>query len=151
MRWSVPKASILPGIVLISLVLGVFFSLQNYGPQSTVRKFHATLKRMYDSQTSGQALKKADWEELQSLMIDDIGTSETMSVGSPAGMAIRFVYTQYQANNSFRLIRTTRREREVIAAVAYGRSGQPPIAWVVVKPVGSRQWKISAQKTLDAQ
>lgn len=148
--WNIPKASLLPALLLGLLVLFTFGTLQNYGPESTLRKFHASLHNIYVSQANNKGIPMNDWNDLRSTLIEDIGTPG--QVGDAAALSvIQKAWSQFQAGASYSLARTDRSPREVRIAVLYSvKSQQTPMVWVIDKPQGGREWKISARKTLSA-
>jgi hypothetical protein len=150
--WSIPKASLLPALLLTSLVLFTYATLQNYGPESTIRKFHASLRNIYQSQMDNKGIPKKDWETLKSTLQEDIGSIDGVITDPRASEVIGRVLAQFQVGATYSLARMDRHPREVRMAVVYTQKLQPPtsLVWVVDKPIGGREWKISAQKTLSA-
>lgn len=153
--WSVPKASLLPALVLGCLVLFTYSKLQNYGPQSTLRKFHNAIHNINQSQSNSKGIPSADWEVLRSTLEEDIGTpNDPQDPANREAMAvIARVFRQFQGGSSYSLGLMDRRiPREVRIAVVYQKEKQPPapMVWIVEKPYGGREWKISAHKTLSA-
>ena len=149
--WTVPKASLLPAIVLGCLVLFTIGTLQNYGPESTLRKFHSSLHNIFVSQLNKTGIPINDWNVLRNTIQEDIG----MPGGSGdqnALVLINSVLTQYSSGATYTLARTDRHTGEVRIAVLYGIAQQAPtpMVWVVDKASDSREWKISARKTLSA-
>ncbi len=152
--WSVPKASLLPAILLGMLVLFTYSTLQNYGPQSTIRKFHSAIHNINQAVVNGNKIRKADWEVLRSTVDEDIG-----ELGNGPFLPNRDVFNIYnsvaerfQEGRAYSLGPMDRRLREVRIAVIYIKDKMPPISmvWVIEKPFGGREWKISAHKTLSA-
>ncbi|MEI7984189.1 MAG: hypothetical protein WCI55_01065 [Armatimonadota bacterium] len=153
--WSVPKASLLPAFLLACLVLFTYSTLQNYGPESTVRKFHTALHSISQAQSNNKQISKRDWDALRSVIEEDIGNLGGAS--DPAnrdGIAIIGIgLEQFRLGKTYSLARMDRLTREVRIAVLYQKNAKSPslpIVWVVDKPVGGREWKISARKTLSA-
>ena len=150
--WSVPKASLLPAFLLGSLVLFTYATLQNYGPESTLRKFHSAIRKINQGQQHTKGISKSDWADLQATLMEDIGTS--LDTADPqARQAIGQVASYLQAGYTYSLAKMDRSHvREVRIAVLYEKSNQPTISmvWIVDKPIGGREWKISARKTLSA-
>ncbi|MEI8282415.1 MAG: hypothetical protein WCG75_08425 [Armatimonadota bacterium] len=152
--WSVPKASVLPAILLGTLVLFTYSTLQNYGPQSTIRKFHSAIHNINQAVVNGSKIPKSDWEVLRSTLEEDIG-----ELGTGPFLPNRDVFNTYksvaelfQEGRAYSLGPMDRRQREVRIAVIYMKGKTPPISmvWVVEKPSGGREWKISAHKTVSA-
>jgi hypothetical protein len=152
--WSVPKASLLPAILLGGLVLFTFSTLQNYGPESTVRKFHAAVHSINQAQSSKTAISQSDWATLRSVIEEDIGPLNGRNVqASQDGLIMISRALQYfREGRTYSLARMDRYTREVRIAVIYQRNKFPstPIVWIVDKPIGGREWKINARKTLSA-
>ena len=156
--WSVPKASLLPAVILGSLVLFTYSTLQNYGPESTLRKFHSAVHNIYQTQLNskgkGNTVSKSDWSVLQSTLEEDIGSLDNANEpANPQAIAlIDSVIAQFQMGKAYSLARMDRRPREVHIVVQYIKDPVPTIqtVWVIDKPLGGRAWKISARKTLSA-
>ena len=149
--WTVPKASLLPAILLGILVLFTYFTLQNYGPESTLRKFHSALIRIDQAQAAGKKIPKADWNDLRSTLVEDLGDVEGTGDAEAYG-AIRQVNELLLSGYTYSLAKMDRLTREVRIAVTYEKPKLPPIqmVWIVDKSYGGREWKISARKTLSA-
>jgi|LauGreDrversion4_2_1035121.scaffolds.fasta_scaffold201657_2 hypothetical protein len=153
MQFTVPKASLLPALLLSAVVGGTFATLRNYGPESTVRSLHTTVKAMYEEQLSGKGISAQRWAEIRSLMVEDPGESPRDLNGNPNAMrAINGLYTEFRNSARYSLAKMDRFPREVRVAVVYSHeNGQRyPIVYVVEKPSGSRQWKLNATKTIQA-
>ncbi|MDH4387204.1 MAG: hypothetical protein QE269_00605 [Fimbriimonas sp.] len=153
MQFTVPKASLLPAFLLACVVGVTFGSLRYYGPESTVRMLHTSLKSMYDEQLEGKGIQKWRWSEIRGLMVEDPGDSPTDTRGNPYAMrVISGLYTEFQNSARYSLAKTDRFPREVRIAVVYSHAnGQRyPIVYVVEKPVGVREWKLNATKTIQA-
>jgi hypothetical protein len=146
-RWSVPKVSLIPALLLTVLVGFIFSSLRNYGPESTVRQFHVSLKRVYDSQMNGEPINPKDWNEVRSVFQEEIG--ELRSLNPYARGLLLTVYSQFQQGSRYSISKMDRIPREVRVVVLYSNPSamQMPIVWVVEKPEGAREWKISLSKT----
>jgi len=126
------SASIVPAAVLALLTLLVFYVLQDYGPESALRKFHEA------------ALK------------GDSGSLDRVSVGGSADQVTREAAATVQyflkdppsgGGGRYRLLRTDHRGRTVGAEAVYVfPSGQTKtIYWIVVKQ-GNR-WRVDALAT----
>lgn len=150
--WSVPKASLLPALLLAALVFFTYSTLQNYGPESTLRKFHQALWSINQSQLNNKGIPKADWETLRSSLQEDIGELDGRAIDPHLTNLITRTMMQFQAGATYSLARMDRQPREVRIAVVYTVRKQPPLSmvWVIDKPIGGREWKISARKTLSA-
>lgn len=153
MQMIVPKASLLPAFLLACVVGVPFASLRNYGPESTVRTLHTSLKAMYDEQLEGKGVQNWRWEEIRSLMVEDPGSSLRDPTGNPYALrVISGLYTEFQNTARYSIAKTDRFPREVRIAVVYSHAnGQRyPIVYVVEKPLGAREWKLNATKTIQA-
>ena len=152
-RWSVPKASIIPALILAAIVISTFLILRDYGPESTVRQFHATLHKIYTAQQQKKPIPMKDWNELRRLLIEDIGDPNLQSGDFRARELLSFAYRQFSMGSTYSLAKMDRYPREVRSAVVYNMPNgqQRAFVWVVVKGSGTRQWKISAAKTYQAQ
>lgn len=149
-RWDVPKVSILPALILSAIVILTFATLNSYGPESTVRKFHVVLKRIYDEQMGEKPIKSKDWAEMQSLFVENIGEPNAVGINPLARELMGFVNQNYSLGGKYSFSRMDRLPREVRVVVLYSPPGkmQFPIVWIVEKPIGTREWKISIRKTL---
>ncbi|MDX2066454.1 MAG: hypothetical protein SFX74_11990 [Fimbriimonadaceae bacterium] len=118
----------LPALVLATVTLGVFGALHDYGPEGAVRRFH-------------EAIRRNDAKELQEVLQEPIASTEAQQLVYSTRVLLR--------NGPAGLLGTRRGGRNVQMLVTYrdpyGRAF--PIVFFVDKPVGSRQWKISASKT----
>ena len=126
--WGITRAGAIASVVLASVVLGVFVRLQEFGPESALRKFH-------------QALVRGSWRDLQAV------TEEDVRAPGVQVLALRAAEDMRVGGNRFRILRTERKPDEVRAAVAYTMPDGRTIyrVWVVDR-VG-RAWRVSAEKT----
>jgi hypothetical protein len=152
--WSVPKASLLPAFLLGGLVLFTYSTLQSYGPESTVRKFHAAVHSINQSQSNNIGIPSKDWLMLRSIIEEDIGSLQ-VSKDQPNQEGIEIIrraLEQFRMGKRYSLARMDRYSREVRIVVLYQKDKLSPIpmVWVVDKPIGGREWKINARKTLSA-
>ena len=124
----ITRASAIAAAVLALGTLGVFIRLQEYGPESAIRKFH-------------QALQRGSLPALQRVTEEDVNAPGVQL------LAIRVAAYLRAGGNRFRILRTDRTPTEVRAAVAYTAPGGPPqyMVWVVNRQ--GRTWKVSARKT----
>ncbi len=153
MKFAVPKASLLPAFLLACVVGITFATLRNYGPESTVRLLHTSLKEMYDEQIQGKGIQNWRWAEIRGLMVEDPGASPLDSSGNPNALSvINTLYAEFQNTARYSLAKTDRFPREVRIAVIYshGDGMRYPRVFVVEKPAGSREWKLNATKTIQA-
>lgn len=153
MQFTVPKASLLPAFLLACVVGVTFATLRNYGPESTVRMLHTSLKAMYDEQLEGKGVSNRRWAEIRALMVEDPGASPRSLTGNPNALrVISGLYAEFQNTARYTLAKTDRFPGEVRVAVVYyhGNGQRYPIVYVVEKPAGSREWKLNATKTVQA-
>lgn len=99
-----------------------------------------------------KGIPKKDWDTLRSTLQEDLGDTTGTINDMRATQVIGRVLEQFNAGATYSLARMDRYPREVRVAVVYTQKLQPPtsLVWVVDKPIGGREWKISAQKTLSA-
>jgi hypothetical protein len=149
MRWYVPKASLIPALVLAMIVGFTFLTLRNYGPESTVRTFHATLSRIYQNQMTGKGIPRKDWEVVRGLLVEDAGVPMQTPGDARAIQAISYVIDSFRNNATYSLARMDRYPNEVRIAVLYTHPNRMviPMIWVVVRDPKTREWRISAAKT----
>ena len=135
--WSVPKASLLPAILLGTLVLFTYSTLQNYGPQSTIRKFHSAIHNINQAIVNGKKIPKGDWEVLKSTIEEDIGELDTGNFMPNHDVLDIFksVSEQFQDGRAYSLGPMDRRLREVRIAVIYIKDKMPPMSmvWAVAR------------------
>ena len=117
-----------PAAALGALTLSTFFVLQDYGPESAIRRFH-------------QAIAERDLQELAKVTEQEINTNAV------AQLVWRVRSIDPTAQN-YRLLRTDRSSREVRVEVGY----RTPPGYVVVLPwivqkTGSA-WRVDAIETL---
>jgi hypothetical protein len=115
-------------VLLGTLTVFVFYVLQNYGPESAVRRYH-------------EAIRTQNTREIQDV------TQEPLQSDSQ-----QFVFTQAQPYATFtqpRVLRILRSAREAHLDVAYIRNGRivGVLPWYVEKPRGSESWRINTLKT----
>lgn len=122
-----------PGAVVVAAVLafgvlGLFLRLQEYGPESALRKFH-------------QAIERRSLGDLQRVTREDVRSPEVQSLVARVG------YYMAVGGNRFRILRTDRTPNEVRAAVAYPLPGGPSpfVVWIVRRD--GRTWKVDADAT----
>ncbi len=115
---------------LLALVtLAVFYVLQDYGPESAIRRFH-------------RAAQNGDVRELQRV------TAEPVT--NPAvGEMYNWVRRMQRIGGRYRLARVERQPTRVYAALVYEipNGEQYATVWVVVKPRGSTLWQVAATDT----
>lgn len=116
--------------LLAVLTLAVFATLQYYGPESALRRFHV-------------ATLSGDLRELQRVTAED--------VGSPVVLALREkVYLIAKAGGTFEIGQMGLEGRSVRAEVRYRvpRLGILVTVWLVEKPASTNRWEINATHTL---
>jgi len=114
--------------VLSLLTLSVFYVLQDYGPESAIRRFH-------------DAVVRGDGIELQRVTAEDIR--------SPSVILLARDVKNFLVDGTYQLSRMERSQNQVQAAVVYRAKGSAelfPMIWIVEKR-GS-VWKVNADKTL---
>lgn len=123
----VRASSLVPAIALAVLTLAVFWVLQDYGPESAIRRFH-------DAVLSRDALALAQVTE------DDLNDLPTQRL-------IQNVLLLGEKGATYRILGMQRETRRVAAEVQYnlpdGKSGRT--IWIVVKR--NRVWKVEASET----
>ncbi|MFY9233571.1 MAG: hypothetical protein WAO58_03835 [Fimbriimonadaceae bacterium] len=115
--------------LLGALTLAVFFILQNYGPESAVRRLH-------------EAILRQDPGVFSQVVQEPLGSEPSQAV---AAILVRLV----PAADSYKLVTMDRQVSEARLGMAYLRRGRliGSILWVVDKR-GSRTWRINATKTI---
>lgn len=113
---------------LTFLTLYVFFRLQDYGPESAIRRFHADV---LDNNT----------EDLQRVTERPITSYNAVLLRS-------YVRSWLSSGWSYQLLRMERFPDQVRAAVVYTppHGAEIPLIWVVEKD--GRAWKVNADKTV---
>jgi hypothetical protein len=116
--------------VLVFLTLYVFYRLQDYGPESAIRRFHA-------------AIKNRDPVDLQRVTKQPIDSSNTIKL-------IGMVQPWLAEGWSYKLLRMDRSPFQVRAAVVYTppkeEGYERPLIWVVEK--SGRAWMVDVDKTV---
>jgi hypothetical protein len=114
-------------LVLSFVTLSVFYVLQDYGPESAIRRFH-------------RAVRAGDSSELTRVTEQPIGSP-------PVQELVGWVNQMNYLGARYQLLRVERQPREVYAALAYIAPNGENYAtvWVVEKrgPI----WKIDAART----
>ena len=128
---KIPRVSLLSVLtvaVLAGGTLTVFGRLQNYGPQSAIRRFHL-------------AVAEDNSADLQRVVLQPVTSPDVLELKK--GVMI------LTSNGPYQISRMDRRPGEVAVAAIY--SLPPPqtlvVIWVTVKD--GRDWKVDAKKTLD--
>jgi hypothetical protein len=149
MHWNVPKASIAPAIVLSVIVGFTFATLRKYGPESTVRSFHATLRRIYLSQMDGKGIPRKDWDSVRAMLVEDAGVPFKEKADPRALAVVNYIFNSVQKNATYSLAKMDRFPNEVRIAILYKYPDQTviPVIWVVVRDPVTKEWRISAAKT----
>lgn len=126
-RAKIRTTSLWPAIALAILTFLVFASLQNFGPESTIRRFHV-------------AIANRDIKLLQSTLAQDVSNQDVAEL-------IGWTRPLLQSGYSYRIQRMDRQPSEVRAAVLYSRprSFSQARIWVVERR--GRQWIIDASKS----
>ena len=117
-------------VLLAAVTLGVFSVLQDYGPESAIRRFH-------------HAVQVGDLNELQRV------TKQDLREGSPAKLTA-WVSNIIHAGARYRLLRVERQPTEVYAALEYvlPNGESYPTVWIVEKErTAGSSWKVDAKLT----
>lgn len=121
------SASIVASLALAAVTLAVFFVLQDYGPESTLRRFH-------------EAILQRDAETVNDVTVGGLKDP-------PTEQEVSNIYGYLQRGARYRLLGTDHRGRWVGAEVQYifpsGRTAT--YYWVIVKR--GPQWKVDAEAT----
>lgn len=127
-RTTRPSAYVAAAL-LAAVTLGVFYRLQDYGPESALRRFHSDV------------INK-DTDDLQRVTIEPIESANAFNLE-------RFVYGIMHAGARYELVRMDRSPDQVRAAVIYRVPNSPKdvaMIWVVERtPQG---WRVNADKTV---
>ena len=128
-RPRLARSAVVAAAVLAVAVLGLFLRLQEYGPESALRKFH-------------QAIARGSLTDLQRVTAEDVRAPAVQSLAR--GVASIMV----TSNNRFRILRTDRTPNQVRAVVAYTLPQGPPqyVVWVVDRR--GRSWRVSVEGTV---
>ncbi len=121
--------AILAAAALAAAVLGLFLRLQEYGPESALRKFH-------------QAVERRSLPDLQRVTLEDVNAPEVRF------LAERVAGDLALGGNRFRILRTDRTPTEVRAVVGYSLPGGLTNLKVWVVERQGRAWKVSADATV---
>jgi hypothetical protein len=116
--------------LLAVLTLSVFFLLQNYGPESTVRRYH-------------EAVAKGD-RVTQDQLIEE-------TPDNPAAVQLSSLLTGIRrVADGYRPVNMDRKPGSVLLEVAYirGNGIMARLPWIVHKRPGWNRWRISATDTL---
>jgi hypothetical protein len=120
-----------PAAILAVITLSLFFVLQDFGPESTIRQFH-------------RAVEAKDMREALSLTTDGERDPSSIDLATQIDWLMR-------VGNRYQIRRVQRSGENVVAAVEYRQSNGPirVMVWVIEKPKGTTRWKINAAKTLN--
>ena len=120
-------SSAVTAAALMLLTLAVFSVLQDYGPESAIRRFRDAVRRM-----DGRALAAVTEEPLDDPRVTHL---------------VQAVKALDESGASYQILRMDREPRRVAAEVLYtlpdGRQGQT--WWIVVK--SRRAWRVEARET----
>jgi hypothetical protein len=139
--------SYLSAAALASLTLFVFWALQNYGPESTVRRFHTVVSRICtylppDQPYDPRFLKPQDLAELAAL------TGNAQNTESLASLIDGITRPMIYAKTSYSIPLTdykTNRQTLVVVMYRSPAGGQNSAVFVVGKP--KRTWIIDSKWT----
>lgn len=122
-------ASLFSALCLGILTFSVFFVLQDYGPESALRKFHRAAVNRNLSEVLEVVAQDADRGYVEGL----------------AGM----VFDYARAGARYQLLHVKRENKRVVAEVAYVIPNRPvsyPVLWVVEKARDG--WKVDVNETV---
>ncbi len=121
-------SAIIAAVVLALGTVTVFWVLQDYGPQSAIRRFHL-------------AVAENNSVDMQQVVAQPVTSSDVQEL-------IRGVVF-LTSNGPYQIARMDRQPREVAAAAVYSLPGgqRQVLIWVVVKD--HRLWRVDATRTLD--
>jgi len=121
--------ALIPAAILTALVLFVFSTLQNFGPESAVRKFHEAASNLNETEISESIVQPSNPREVSFLVNQFIRALPPDSTFSLRDLA------------------SNRTAKSVTVTVIYRSNGRSISAdWVAVKsPYG---WRVDTHKTL---
>jgi hypothetical protein len=127
-RFGVPMLGWLTSILLSLVTLFVFFTLQNYGPDSTVRKFHL-------------AARELDRDEAATLVYPDFDSSSTQELwtlvaGLLANGRTDFEITHFQRKAN---------QAAIVVRYRFPNGEQRTLIWLVNRIEG--KWRIDTRET----
>lgn len=125
---GIRRSSLWTAGVLAFVVLFVFFVLQEYGPESAVRRFH-------------RAVQTKNWREVQ------LVTKQPFEEWAVQRL-VADVASLTQSPGSHRLVRMDRSPGQVRAAVVYYHPRRLPVVRIWIVERFREGWKIDADKTL---
>ena len=116
--------------ILAGLTLFVFFVLQNYGPESAVRRFH-------------QAFLRRDLPALQEVTVEPLNSEPVNAVAFAVSRVLPAV-------DGYQLRQIERSQRAVLMEIQYirGKRIVAVLPWYVEKK-GSPNWRVNATETLN--
>jgi hypothetical protein len=123
------ESSLLPAVVLAAFTLGVFYVLQNYGPESAVRRFHS-------------AVAADDANALAAVTAQDVRSPEVRAlILQVQRIPAEFRHVQFSSG--------WRGHRQVVIVAEYGsaRGYKVYLPWLVRK-INTRNWRVDALGTI---
>jgi hypothetical protein len=124
---KVPPSAYLAAAALAVVTLFVFGTLQDYGPESAIRRFH-------------HAIATNNLDELQQVTEQPATSSNVRQIVQTAAIVAQGV--------PYRIMKMDRSSNEVRAAVVYTLPYGRQAAVVFVVDKEGRSWKIDADKTV---
>jgi hypothetical protein len=124
MKWK----SWIPAFLVAGLTLFVFFVLQNFGPQSAVRRFHNAILRRDSTELRASVLESTDSKSVR-VLVD--GVSRLLLNGPPA-----LAGSRHEPN-----------EEQLLLTYRDDQGNVFPIVFFVEKRPGQRNWKVNSSKT----
>ena len=128
-RLGVPTLGWLTAILLSLVTIFVFGSLQNYGPDSTVRKFH-------------QAAAELDRNGAAALVAPDFDSSATQDLWTSLTSLLANGRTEYQITHYQRKAN----QAAIVVRYRFPNGEARTLVWVVSRIEG--KWKIDTRETL---
>lgn len=129
-RGVAATGSLAAALAMAVLVGVVFFLLQDYGPESALRKFH-------------QAIVSHDLAGLRRVVMAEANEDDLNRLAAMVeGLA--------RSGARYRLRQVSREDRRVVAMVEYvlpNRLMQPTFFWVIQKSGG--RWRVDVESTMD--
>lgn len=125
--WSIVAASTLALITLF-----VFYTLQDVGPESAIRRFH-------------MAVLQGNRSEIDALASQGANAPTTQWLESKVVNAIAVLHARYQ------VMHMDRSDTSVGAEVAYvlPNGSTMPMYWIIEKDRGRHQWRVNADRTYE--
>ena len=99
MKEQLARSSIIPAALLAALVIFVFFTLQNYGPESAVRRFHEGVLDQNYSEIDEDVLQPVDPNkvgDLENFVVSKLAAGARIRLQdverTPTSVSVRVIY-----------------------------------------------------------